>query len=67
MGQGDEALCQVAVAGSSPFLDLKATSSQRNDGGREASKRALKWNARAFGMDGVPQQLSCRWGRAFEP
>lgn len=44
-------MCQVAVAGSSLFLDLKATFSQRNDGGREASKRALKWNAGAFGMD----------------
>lgn len=60
-------MCQVAVAGSSLGLDLKATFPQRNDGGRGASKRSWKWDAGAFRMDGVPQQLSYRWGRAFEP
>lgn len=43
-------MCQVAVAGSSLLLDLKATCSQRSGVGREASKRASSLETECWGF-----------------
>lgn len=47
-GQDNEDSCQVAVIGSSPCLDLKATSSQRNDG--KSQKESLETECWNFGV-----------------